>query len=177
MNFVVRTEVAPLSLEKSVRDTVASVDPNVPVYAVTTMEKMIAANHGTQTFSSGLIGFFALVALLLAGLGLHGVVTHAMATRRRELGIRMALGASSQQVVSLILRQGVVPLLIGLCLGLMGAFALGRLIAGLLYQTSPNDPLTLLATIGVMLGVGLLTLWRPALRVTRINPMVVLRDE
>jgi predicted permease len=177
MNFVVRTAVAPLSLEKSVRDAVAMVDPDVPVYAVNTMEKMIAANHTTQALYSRLVGCFALVAILLACLGLHAVVAHAMMARRRELGIRMALGASSRQIISLILRQGAVPLLIGLCLGLMGALALGRLIGGLLYQVSPNDPLTLLATIGVMLGVGLLTFWRPAFRITKINPMIALRDE
>jgi putative ABC transport system permease protein len=177
MNFVVRSEVAPLSLEKSVRDAVAAVDPNIPVYAVTTMEKMIATNHVTQTLSSSLIVFFAVVALLLACLGLHGMVAHTMAARRREFGIRLALGASSRQVISLILRQGAVPLLIGLCLGLAGTFALGRVIAGLLYQISPNDPLTLLVTTCLMLGVGLLTLWRPALRVTKINPIIALRDE
>ncbi|HMJ05787.1 MAG TPA: ABC transporter permease [Chthoniobacterales bacterium] len=177
MNFVVRTGVAPLSLEKSVRDAVAAVDPNVPVYAINTMEKMIAANHATQALYSRLVGFFAVVALLLACLGLHGVVAHAMTTRRRELGIRMALGASARQVVSLVLRQGVVPLLIGLGAGIFGAVALGRLIAGLLYQVSPNDPFTLLATIALLLGVALLTLWRPALRITKINPMVALREE
>jgi ABC-type antimicrobial peptide transport system permease subunit len=141
------------------------------------MEKMIAANHATQALYSRLVGFFALVALLLACLGLHGVVAHAMTTRRRELGIRMALGASARQVVSLVLRQGVVPLLIGLGAGIFGAVALGRLIAGLLYHVSPNDPFTLLATIALLLGVALLTLWRPALRITRINPMVALREE
>ncbi len=106
MNFIVRTAVAPLSLEKSVRDAVAAVDPDVPVYAVNTMEKMIAANYATQALYSRLVGFFALVALLLAGLGLHGVVAHAMTARRRELGIRMALGASARQVVSLVVAPG-----------------------------------------------------------------------
>ena len=177
MNFVLRTAVTPLSLEKAVRDVVATVDPNVPVYGVDTMEKMISTNYVTQALYSKLVGLFAAVALLLACLGLHGVVAHAMAVRRREFGIRMALGALPRQVVSLVMRQGATPLLVGLGLGMIGSLGVGRLIASLLYNVSPHDPLTLLATFGVLLLVGLTTLWWPALRVTKINPMIALRDE
>jgi putative ABC transport system permease protein len=177
MNFVLRTAVAPLSLERVVREAVAAVDPNVPVYAVETMEHMIAASHLTQALYSRLVAFFAAVALLLACLGLHGVVAHTMDARRRELGIRIALGALPRQIVSLVLRQGVRPLLVGLGLGIGGALAVSRLIAGLLYNVSPSDPVTLAATIGLLTAVGLTTLWRPALRATKIDPMIALRAE
>jgi predicted permease len=177
MNFVLRTAVAPLSLERAAREAVAAVDPSVPVYAVDTMEKMIATSHLTQALYSRLVAFFAGVALLLACLGLHGVVAHTMDARRRELGIRIALGALPGQIVSLVLRQGVRPLLVGLGLGVLGALAVSRLVAGLLYNVSPNDPLTLAATVALLTTVGLTTLWRPARRATKIDPMIALRAE
>ena len=177
MTVILRTAVPPLSLERAARAAVESVDPNVPVYAVDTMEKMIAANHATQALYSRLVGFFATVALLLACLGLHGVVAHAMAARQRELGVRMALGALQRHLVLLVLRQGAVPLLVGVALGLLGALGIGRLIAGLLYQVSPYDPLTLLATAAILLAIGLASLWLPARRAARIDPMIALRSE
>ena len=177
LNFILRTEVAPLSLERAVRDAVAAVDPAVPIHALTTMEQMIDAGHVTQTLYSRLVAFFAAVALLLACLGLHGVVAHATAARRRELGIRMALGALQRQLVMLVLRQGAGPLLVGAFLGILGAIAIGRLIAGLLFGVSPYDPATLILSIGLLLGIGLLTLWLPARRATKIDPMIALRDE
>ena len=177
MNFILRTDVPPLGLERRAREAVSSVDPNVPVYAVDTMEKMIAANHATQALYSRLVLFFAAVALLLACLGLHGVVAHAMAARRKELGVRMALGALQGHLVFLVLRQGAVPLLVGVALGLLGAVGVGRIIAGLLYHVSPSDPLTLLATATVLLAIGLASLWLPARRAAKIDPMIALRSE
>jgi ABC-type antimicrobial peptide transport system permease subunit len=123
------------------------------------------------------VAFFAGVALLLACLGLHGVVAHAMSARRRELGIRMALGALPRQIVALVLRQGLAPLAIGLGLGVLGSFAIRRLIAGLLYNVSPGDPLVLAATVALLSVVGLTTLWRPARRAAQIDPMIALRAE
>ena len=177
MNFILRTDVSPLSLERSAREAVTSVDPNVPVYAVDTMEKMIAADHSTQALYSRLVAFFAAVALLLACLGLHGVVAHAMAARQRELGVRLALGALQRHLVFLVLRQGAVPLCVGVGLGLLGAAGIGRLIAGLLYHVSPYDPLTLFATASVLLAIGLASLWLPARRAAKIDPMIALRSE
>ncbi|HEX4640430.1 MAG TPA: FtsX-like permease family protein, partial [Chthoniobacterales bacterium] len=177
MNFILRTDVPPLNLEKSAREAVAGVDPNVPVYAVDTMEKMIAADHATQALYSRLVAFFAAVALLLACLGLHGVVAHAMAARQRELGVRMALGALQRHLVLLVLRQGAVPLVLGVAFGLLGAVGIGRLIAGLLYHVSPSDPLTLLWTATVLLAIGLASLWLPARRAAKIDPMIALRAE
>jgi predicted permease len=177
LSFVVRTDVPPLSLEKSVRAVVAAIDPNVPIYGVTTMEKRIAENYVTQALYSRLVAFFAGVALLLACLGLHGVVAHAMSTRRRELGIRMALGALQRQLVFLVLRDGARPLLAGLMLGILSALALGKLIAGLLYRVSPYDTLTLAVTVVALVISGALTLWLPARRAAKIDPMIALRAE
>jgi putative ABC transport system permease protein len=177
MTFILRTAVTPLSLERSVREAVANVDPDVPVFGVDTMEKMIAANHATQALYSRLVGFFAAVALLLACLGLHGVVAHAMAARQRELGVRMALGALQRHLVLLVLRQGALPLFLGVGLGLLGAVGIARLIAGLLYNVSPYDPVTLGATATVLLLIGLTSLWLPARRAAKIDPMIALRAE
>lgn len=177
LNFVLRTAVAPLGLEKSVRDIVASLDPNVPVYGLTSMEKLIADSYVTQSLFSRLVMFFAGVALLLACLGLHGVVAHAMSTRQREFGIRMALGALQRQLVGLVLRDGARPLIAGLVLGILSALALGRLIAGLLYHVSPYDSVTLFVTVAALLLSGALTLWLPARRAAKIDPMIALRAE
>jgi ABC-type antimicrobial peptide transport system permease subunit len=100
-----------------------------------------------------------------------------MATRRRELGIRLALGALQRQLVLLVFRQGALPLVIGAAIGLAGAIAVGRLIASLLYRVSPYDVTTLSLSIGVLLAIGLLALWLPARRATRIDPMIALRAE
>ncbi len=177
MNFVLRTSLPSLLLEPTVRQAVAAVDPEVPLYGLKTMEQMIAADHATQSLYSRLVGFFAAVALLLAALGLHGVVAHAMATRRRELGIRLALGALQRQLVLLVFRQGALPLLIGAAIGLAGAIAVGRLIGSLLYHVSPYDFTTLSLSVGVLFAIGLFALWLPARRATRIDPMIALRAE
>jgi predicted permease len=177
MNFVLRTSLPPLSLERAVRQAIAAVDSGIPLYGLKTMEQMIAADHATQSLQSRLVGFFAAVALLLAALGLHGVVAHAMATRRRELGVRLALGALQRQLVFLVFRQGALPLLIGAAIGVMATAAVGRLIASLLYHVSPYDFTTLSLSVGVLLATGLFALWLPARRATRIDPMIALRAE
>ena len=177
LNFVLRTAVPPLRLEAAVRHSVTSIDPEVPLFGLKTMEEMIAANHATHSLYSRLVGFFAAVALLLACLGLHGVVANAMAARRRELGIRLALGALQRQLVLLVLRQGALPLLTGAVVGLLGAVAIGRSIAGLLYHVSPYDFGTLGSSVAALLAMGFLALWLPARRATRIDPMSALRAE
>lgn len=177
MFFFLRTAVAPRSIVEAARAAVASVDPDIPVSRVETMEEMIAADHSSQTLYSRLVVLFAAVALVLAALGLYGVVTHAVNARQREIGIRMALGALHRQVISLILRQGVAPMLAGLALGLVVALLGGRLVSNLLYQTSPADPLVLATAGATLLLVGLLALWLPARRAAKVDPMVVLRSE
>lgn len=177
MFFFLRTAVAPRSLVESARATVASVDPQIPVFNVDTMAEMIAANHSSQSLYSRLVVVFAAVAILLAALGLYGVVAHAVSARRREIGIRMALGALHREVVRLVLRQGLVPMAAGLALGLAGALAGGRFVGSLLYQTSPADPWSLGLASLILLAVGLVSLYLPARRAAKVDPMVVLRSE
>jgi putative ABC transport system permease protein len=177
MSFVLRTTVEPRSLLESARAAVMAVDSTVPVYASATLEEIIAASHASQTLYSRLVAVFAGAALLLACLGLNGVVAHAVAARRREIGIRMALGALATQVVGLVLRQGVVPMLAGLGAGLAGALLSGRYLASLLYKVSPYDAPSLAAASLVLVAVGLFALWLPARRASRINPIEALRSE
>jgi putative ABC transport system permease protein len=177
MNFVLRTAVDPRSVLEAARAAVMAVDPTVPVYAAATMEEIIASSHTSQTLYSRLVAAFALSALLLACLGLNGIVAHAVAARRREIGIRMALGALATQVVGLVLRQGVTPMLAGLAAGIAGALVAGRYFASLLYKVSPYDFPTLAATTFALLTVGLLALWLPARRASRVNPIEALRAE
>ena len=177
MSFVLRTTVAPRGLLDSAKVAVMAVDPTVPVYAAATMEEIIAASHTSQTLYSRLVAVFAGTALLLACLGLNGVVAHAVAARRREIGIRMALGALATQVVVLVLRQGLLPMLAGLAGGVAGALLCGRYLGSLLYQVSPYDPVTLALASSALLAVGLLALWVPARRAAHIDPMTALRSE
>jgi putative ABC transport system permease protein len=177
MTFVLRTNVAPRSVLNGARAAVTSVDPTVPVSAAATMDEIIATGYASQTLYARLVVIFASFALLLAALGLNGVVAHAVASRRREIGIRMALGALQRQVVSLVLRQGAAPLALGLALGLAGALLAGRFVAGLLYHVSPYDPVSL-AGAAVFLGVvGFVSLWLPARRAAKVDPMIALRSE
>jgi putative ABC transport system permease protein len=177
MFFFVRTDVAPRSLVESARAAIAAVDAEIPVYSVDTMDGMIAGAHSTQSLYSRLVVLFAAVALLLAALGLYGVVAHAVNARRREIGIRMALGALQREVVRLILRQGLAPLAAGLALGLLGAVLGGRVIRSLLYQTSPADPVSLVLAGAALTVVGCIALYLPARRAAKVDPMVVLRSE
>jgi ABC-type antimicrobial peptide transport system permease subunit len=177
MSFVLRTTVPPRSLLESARAAVMSVDSTVPVYAAATMEEIIAGSHASQTLYSRLVTIFAGAALLLACLGLNGIVAHAVAARRREIGIRMALGALATQVVTLVLRQGMAPMLAGLAAGMLGALLSGRYFASLLYKVSPYDLPSLGAAAFALVAVGLLALWLPARRASRINPIEALRSE
>lgn len=177
MNLIIRTSVEPRSLVDSVRAAMAGVDPNVPAYGIATMEELIRQESGSQRLYAVLTLLFAGVALLLSALGLYGIVAQSVGARRREIGIRMALGAVPRQIVRLVMRQGLAPLAAGLALGLLGALLGGRLIAGLLYRVSPFDPAALLAASAVLAAVGFAALWLPARRTTRIDPSLALRTE
>lgn len=177
MNLVIRTTVEPRSLVDSVRAAIAEVDPNVPAYGIATMEELIRQESGSQRLYAVLTLLFASVALLLSALGLYGIVAQSVGARRRELGIRMALGAVPRQIVRLVMHEGLAPLVVGLALGLLGALLGGRLISGLLYRVSPFDLPALLAATIVLVAVSFAALWLPARRTTRIDPALALRTE
>lgn len=177
MSLVVRTGGFPTALAGDVRRTVAEVDPNVAVSDFRTMREVRSASVARPRFLVSLLGAFALVALVLASLGIYGVISYGVRKRSGEIGIRMALGAGASRVTGMVLGEGVRLVGSGLALGVVAALLLNRLISGLLYGVSPADPLTLAAVCAILGGVALIATWLPARRATRVDPAEVLRAE
>jgi putative ABC transport system permease protein len=173
----VRTSGDPAALAPVVRREVAAVDPEQPLANVRTMEERLAESVAQRRFNMTLLGVFACVALLLAGVGVYGVMAYAVARRTHEIGIRVALGAQRGDVVRLVLRQGMWLALAGVGLGVVGAYAATRLMSGLLYGVSPTDPLTFLGVSALLTAAALLACLLPARRATKVDPMVALRYE
>ncbi|HEX8283360.1 MAG TPA: ABC transporter permease [Pyrinomonadaceae bacterium] len=174
---VVRTDADPSSLAPSVRGAVAAVDRDLPVFRVTTMEKLVSESLSQRRFSLFLFGVFAALALALAVVGLYGVMSYAVAQRTHEIGLRMALGAQARDVLKMVVGQGMLLVAVGLALGLLGAFFLTWTMESLLFEVSAADPLTY-AGIALLLGsVALLASYLPARRATKVDPMVALRYE
>jgi putative ABC transport system permease protein len=165
----------PLELAATVRSVVAELDPSLAVSEVRTLEQIVDGALREERLNLGLVVAFALAALLLAALGIYGVVANTVVRRRGEIGLRMALGARSGEVARMILGQGLRLVLGGLALGLLGAWAGSRFLAALLYGVEPRDPLTFLSVATVLLGVGSLAAWLPARRATRVDPAETLR--
>ncbi|HEY3104225.1 MAG TPA: FtsX-like permease family protein [Pyrinomonadaceae bacterium] len=153
------------------------IDRDQPVYKVRTMEDVRAFSVSLYSFSSASLGLFAGIALLLAAIGIYGVMSYAVSLRTQEIGIRMALGARAIDVLKLVVRSGMALAIIGVIVGLGGAFAITRLMAGLLFGVSPTDGLTFsLVTAGLLL-VALLACYLPARHATKVDPLVALRYE
>lgn len=178
MTVVVRTNTAHAAgLLDSIRHTVASVDANVPVYSIKSMDDFMADASSFRRLETSLIGVFAALALILAAVGLYGVMAYAVTQRTREIGVRMALGASRRDVLRLIVAHGMKMACIGLAAGVVGALALARLMASLVYQTSTTDFATFIS-VGVFLALFiLLACLVPSLRATRVDPNIALRCE
>ena len=171
-----RTAGDPGTLGDAIRPEVQAVDPNVPVYAVRTMEDVIARSMAERRFALQILGFFAGVALLLAAIGIYGVMAYTYSQRRHEIGIRMALGAQPRDILRMALGEGMTLVAIGLGSGLVGALILTRFLRSLLYAVSPNDPLTFAALLALLAAVALLACLVPARRATQTDPLVALRD-
>ena len=163
------------ALVGSVRDTLAQLDDNLPLYDVATMETRIAEDDWEQKLFTRIFSAFALIALILASVGLYGLVSYSVAQRTREIGVRMALGADRASVVRMVVRQGMKLTAAGLATGLAGAFAVTRVIAGLLVGVSPTDPLTFGGIFVVLGTVAAVASYLPALRATRVDPVSALR--
>jgi ABC-type antimicrobial peptide transport system permease subunit len=160
----------------SLRLALQEADPDIAP-RIRFMRDMVLEAVGERRFTLLVMSGFAGIGLLLAALGIFGVVSYAVAQRTREMGIRLALGASGGSVRGMVLRGAMVPVVLGLAAGVVGAWSLSRIMAGLLYQVTPGDPLTFFGTSTLLLGTGLLASWIPTMRGTRIDPVVALREE
>jgi ABC-type antimicrobial peptide transport system permease subunit len=175
--IVVRTAGDPLALSVPIQQQVASLDPTLPVYDVLTMEQILGKNTASQSFSATLVLAFVGLSLLLAGVGLYGVLSYLVTQRIVEIGIRIALGAQRSEVLRIVLLDGLRPVFVGLIVGLAGGAAAGALIRSILYGTSPFDPLVLAAIVACLLLTAILACAVPAIRASRIEPMQALRME
>jgi putative ABC transport system permease protein len=177
MGIALRSTLAQSDLLRSINAAAAAVDQNVPVYDVKTMDSMLADAGSLRNFDLSLLGAFSLLALSLAAVGVYAVMAYSVSQRTREIGIRIALGAHSRDVLRLILRQGAGLAIAGSLIGIAGAFLLRKIMASLLYGLSANDPLVLSTVPCVMVLVLLLACWLPARRAAKIDPIVALRSE
>jgi putative ABC transport system permease protein len=178
LNLVIRTETRDASqLAQAARAEVRAFDQDQIIWRVRTLEELLGTSVAPRRFNMLLLGIFAGVALVLAAIGLYGVMSYSVSWRTHEIGIRMALGAKGADVLRLVVKQGMSMTLIGVALGLIGAFLLSRVMAGLLFGVSATDPLTFAGVSIVLLAVALLACLIPARRATRVNPIVALRTE
>jgi len=175
--LVVRTRTDPSGLAGAIRREVMAVDKDVPVFRVQTMDRLISDSVSRRRFQMMLLAIFATVALALAAAGIYGVMMYSVSQRTHEIGIRVALGASSGDVLRLVLRQGLVLTVAGVAIGLISSLALTRVLSGLLYGVSAMDPATFLVFPSVLIAVALLACYLPARRATKADPMVALRYE
>jgi putative ABC transport system permease protein len=177
MNFVLRTPMAAAALSSGVENAVREADRTVPVVRLREMDAVFDESIRRPRLLAQLLGGFAGLALLLAAIGTYGVLSYAVLERRREIGIRMALGANQNGVLMQVMRQGLGLTAIGLGLGLAGAVALNRVAASLLFGVRPTDPGTMAAVVGTIVVVAAAACALPAWRASRVDPIVVLRTD
>ncbi|HEX9944661.1 MAG TPA: ABC transporter permease [Thermoanaerobaculia bacterium] len=175
--LVIRTAVPPEGVTAGVRAAVTSVDPALPIYNVLTMQQVIEKSLAGRRLNLWLLAIFAGMALVLSAAGLYGVISYVVAQRTREIGVRIALGAQTRDVIGLVMRQGLALTSAGIVLGLLGAFAFTRVLGNLLYGVSARDPLTHVVLAAVLGMVALLATWLPARRVSRVDPILAIRAE
>ncbi|HEY4130318.1 MAG TPA: FtsX-like permease family protein, partial [Gemmatimonadaceae bacterium] len=176
-NFVIRSTRSPEVLAPSIQKAVRAMDPGLPIVDLRSMDDVFGDSVSRQRFLSTLLAIFAGVALLLAAIGTYGVLSYLVTERRREIGIRVALGASAAGIVRLVLRQGLTLTVAGIAVGVIGALALARLTQSLLFGVSPSDPTTYLSVGAAIVVVALLACLVPAQRAMRVDPLVAIRDE
>jgi putative ABC transport system permease protein len=177
MHLIVKTSGDPLSLVAPIRAEVARIDPALPVANIRTMDDVVAASIAKPRLAGSVLLLFAGLALLLAAVGLYGVLAFVVSERQHEIGIRMAIGADAGDVRRSVLSQGLGLAAVGIVAGAAASLALGQLITGLLHGVSPYDPITFGVVPAVLLGVALLASWIPAHRATRISPILALKSE
>jgi predicted permease len=171
---VARTTGDPMSVVGAVRSELRQMDASVPVANVRSMNEVVAASLATPRLTGFLLGAFAAIALALAAVGIYGLLAYLVSQRTQEIGLRLALGADRSQVLGMVMRQGLSLAAAGIVIGVMGAFALTRMMQSLLYEVRPNDPFTFVAVPAVLLLVALAASFLPARRATKVSPTTAL---
>ena len=177
MSLAVRTTGDPLVATRVVREALHTVDKDMPMSSIKTMDDLLESSLGQRRLSMLLLGAFSAIALLLASIGIYGVLAYSVTQRARELGIRMALGAARGRVLGLVIGQGMALAALGIVIGLAASFALTRLLAAQLYAVKPTDPATFVTVSLALAGIALAATLMPALRATKVDPVVALREE
>jgi putative ABC transport system permease protein len=178
-NLVVRTNTDPTALAAAIRNETNSLEPDVAIFNVRAMEQIISQSPAAfmRRFPALLISIFAGIALLLASVGIYGVVSYSVSQQTHDIGVRMALGAKSSDILKMVLKQGLTLALAGMALGLVAAFGLTRLLRSLLFEVQATDPTTFALVLGALFVVALLACYIPARRATKVDPLVALRYE
>jgi len=177
MTLVISANVEPTSLTRAVESAIHSVDPSQPVFGVKTMERVVTDSLSSQRLFVWLLGVFAAIALILASAGIYGVMSYLVTRRTQEFGVRMALGASANDILRMVLRQSLMLIAVGVAIGLAGAFAVTRVLTNFLFGVKPTDLAAFGAVSMVLIVVALIATYLPALRATKVDPMVALRYE
>jgi predicted permease len=175
--LLVRTAGDPRALLPSIRAAVHAIDPEMPLFAVRTMDEAIAASIATQRSSATLVGGFSVLALFLAALGLYGVLAYSVTRRTREIGIRLALGSPRAKICGLIVRQGMIMVGLGLLAGVLVSLGCGSLMGHFVYGVTPHDPATIITVAVLLVAIAILACWLPARRAMHVDPIQALRAE
>jgi putative ABC transport system permease protein len=177
MTVVAKTVGEPMLWRTALAGVIARVDPDLPVARVQSMESIVVASVDWRETPMKLLTGFAIIGLLLASIGVYGVLAYYVSQRTREIGVRAALGATRRQLSSLVVRQSMLPIAAGVSAGIGGSLASGRLLQEFLYEVRPGDPYVMAAIVTLLIIVGLLASWLPARRAASIDPVSALRNE
>jgi ABC-type antimicrobial peptide transport system permease subunit len=177
MTLVIRTAGDPQAMIPALREAVAQLDANLPISNVRTMDKHLGISLLPARVTGAALGVFGILGLLLASVGMYGVMAYSVSQRTREIGIRMAVGAAASDVIGLVMRQGLTLVLLGTVIGLVGAFAAARLLAGVLYGGNALDPMTFTLVPLVLIAVAAVATFAPARRAAAVDPAITLRAD